>query len=160
LSFGKRYAYAATAEDTSGRISAPSAPLAVSFLAAPASPPGLAAQAGDKEVRLHWDAPTTLIDGVPASGELRYIVLRGAGEGGLAVGAGPPPPPPRPPPPPPTGTPRSRRRRHIAPRGGASVGTRGPPRAPPPPKPWRRRPSIPRRPRRPPGSWPSPPPTA
>jgi len=84
LSFGKRYAYAATAEDTSGRISAPSAPLAVSFLAAPASPPGLAAQAGDKEVSLRWDAPTTLIDGAPASGELRYIVLRGAGEGGLA----------------------------------------------------------------------------
>jgi predicted small lipoprotein YifL len=84
LSLGKRYAYAATAEDTSGRISAPSAPLAVTFLAAPTSPPGLVAQAGDKQVSLRWDAPTTLIDGAPASGELRYIVLRGAGDGGLA----------------------------------------------------------------------------
>ncbi len=84
LSFGRRYAYAATAEDTSGRISAPSAPMAITFLAAPASPPGLVAQAGDKQVSLRWDAPTTLIDGAPASGELRYIILRGAGEGGLA----------------------------------------------------------------------------
>ena len=84
LSLGKRYAYAATAEDTSGRISAPSAPVAVTFLAAPVSPPGLVAQAGDKQVSLRWDAPTTLIDGAPASGELRYIVLRGAGDGGLA----------------------------------------------------------------------------
>ena len=84
LSFGKRYAYAATAEDMNGRISAPSAPLAVIFLAAPAPPPGLVAQAGDKQVSLRWDAPTTLIDGAAASGELRYIVLRGAGEGGLA----------------------------------------------------------------------------
>jgi predicted small lipoprotein YifL len=84
LSLGKRYAYVATAEDASGRISAPSAPAVVTFLAAPASPLGLAARAGDKEVSLHWDAPTTLIDGEPASGELRYIVLRGAGEGGFA----------------------------------------------------------------------------
>jgi len=84
LSLGKRYAYAATAEDSSGRISAPSAPLAVTFLAAPASPPGLVAQAGDKQVSLHWDAPTTLIDGAPASGELRYMILRGAGESELA----------------------------------------------------------------------------
>jgi len=84
LSLGKRYAYVATAEDASGRISAPSAPVVVTFLAAPASPPGLVAQAGDKQVSLHWDAPTTLIDGAPVSGELRYILLRGAGEGGLA----------------------------------------------------------------------------
>ncbi len=84
LSLGKRYAYTATAEDTSGRISAPSAPVAVTFLAGPASPPGLVAQAGDGQVSLRWDAPTTLIDGAPASGELRYIVLRGAGDGGLA----------------------------------------------------------------------------
>jgi hypothetical protein len=84
LSFGKRYAYTATAEDTTGRISAPSAPVFVTFLAAPASPPGLIAEAGDKQVSLRWDAPTTLIDGAPASGELSYIILRGAGEGGLA----------------------------------------------------------------------------
>jgi hypothetical protein len=84
LSLGKRYAYVATAEDTSGRISAPSAPVVVTFLAGPASPPDLVAQAGDKQVSLRWDAPSTLIDGAPTSGELRYIVLRGVGDGGLA----------------------------------------------------------------------------
>ena len=41
-------------------------------------------QAGDKEARVRWEAPTTLIDGTPATGALRYIVLRGVGEGGLA----------------------------------------------------------------------------
>jgi len=84
LSFDRRYVYVATAEDSTGRSSAPSPPVGVTFIAAPAAPPGLSAQAGDKEARIRWDAPTTLIDGTPATGELRYIVLRGVGEGGLA----------------------------------------------------------------------------
>ncbi len=84
LSFGRRYVYVATAEDGSGRTSAPSPPTGVTFLAAPAPPPGLSAQAGDRGAQLRWEAPATFIDGTPVSGELRYIVLRAAGEGGLA----------------------------------------------------------------------------
>jgi hypothetical protein len=84
LSFDRRYVYVATAEDSTGRSSAPSPPLRVTFIAAPAAPPGLSAQAGDKQANIRWEAPTTLIDGTPATGELRYIVLRGAGEEALA----------------------------------------------------------------------------
>ncbi len=84
LSFGRRYVYVATAEDGSGRTSAPSPPTGVTFLAAPTPPPGLSVQAGDRQARLRWEAPATFIDGTPVSGELRYIVLRAAGEGGLA----------------------------------------------------------------------------
>ena len=84
LSFGRRYVYVATAEDGSGRTSAPSPPTGVTFLAAPTPPSGLSVQAGDREARLRWEAPATFTDGTPVSGELRYIVLRAAGEGGLA----------------------------------------------------------------------------
>lgn len=84
LSFGRKYVYVATAEDATGRSSAPSPPVAVTFIAAPVPPPGLSAQAGDRGARLRWNAPTTFIDGTPATGELRYLVLRGAGEGALA----------------------------------------------------------------------------
>lgn len=85
LSFGHRYVYVATAEDSTGRSSAPSQRLAVTFLAGPAAPPGLAAQPGDKEVRLRWEAPVSFLDGAPVTGELRYVVLRAAGEGALAA---------------------------------------------------------------------------
>ena len=71
LSFGRRYVYVTTAEDSSGRTSAPSPPVGVNFLAAPTPPPGLSAQAGDTQARLRWEPPTTLIDGTPSSGELR-----------------------------------------------------------------------------------------
>lgn len=84
LSFGRRYVYVTTAEDATGRSSAPSERLVVTFLAGPAAPSGLAAQAGDREVRLKWDAPGSLLDGAPATGELRYIVLRAVGDGALA----------------------------------------------------------------------------
>ena len=84
LSFGRRFVYVATAEDSSGRSSAPSPPVGVTFLAGPAPPPGLTVQAGDRETRLRWEAPATFIDDTPVSGELRYIVLRAVGEGGLA----------------------------------------------------------------------------
>jgi len=84
LSFGRRYVYVTTAEDAIGRSSAPSERLVVTFLAGPAAPLGLAAQAGDKEVRLKWDAPGSFLDGASATGELRYVVLRAAGDGGLA----------------------------------------------------------------------------
>jgi len=84
LTLGRRYVYVATAEDATERSSMPSQPLGITFIAAPAAPPGLSAQAGDKQVRLRWEAPGTLIDGSPAPGELRYVVLRGAGDGALA----------------------------------------------------------------------------
>ena len=84
LIFGRRYVYVATAEDSDGRSSPPSPPTGVTFNAAPTAPPGLSAQAGDKQARLRWEAPATFIDSTPASGELRYIVLRAVGEGGLA----------------------------------------------------------------------------
>jgi fibronectin type 3 domain-containing protein len=84
LSFGRRYVYVTTAEDATGRSSAPSERLVVAFLAGPAAPSGLAVQAGDKEVRLKWETPGSFLDGAPATGELRYVVLRAAGDGGLA----------------------------------------------------------------------------
>ena len=84
LAFGQRYVYVATAEDSDRRSSAPSAPVAVLFLAAPSAPPGLVAQAADKEARLRWDAPTTFIDGTAITGEVRYVVLRAVGDGALA----------------------------------------------------------------------------
>jgi hypothetical protein len=73
-----------TAEDATGRSSPPSERLVVTFLAAPAAPTNLAAQAGDREARLAWSAPVSFIDGAPASGELRYVVLRAAGDGALS----------------------------------------------------------------------------
>lgn len=84
LSYGRRYVYVTTAEDGIGRSSPPSERLVVTLLAGPAAPPGLDAQAGDKEVRLKWEAPGSFLDGAPAAGELRYVVLRAAGDGALA----------------------------------------------------------------------------
>jgi uncharacterized protein len=84
LSFGRRYVYVTTAEDATGRSSPPSARLAVTLLAGPEAPAGLAAQAGDKEILLTWDAPTAFLDGTPATGQLRYVVFRALGDGGLA----------------------------------------------------------------------------
>jgi hypothetical protein len=84
LSFGRRYIYVVTAEDAIGRSSPPSERLVVTFLAGPAAPSSLAAQAGDKEARLTWNAPVSFIDGAPAAGELRYVVLRATGDGPLS----------------------------------------------------------------------------
>ena len=85
LAFGRRYVYVVTAEDALGRTSGPSPRLIVPYLAAPKAPGGLGASPGDRRVSLAWQAPTELIDGSPAPGELRYLVLRGAGaEGALA----------------------------------------------------------------------------
>ena len=84
LSFGRRYVYVTTAEDGIGRSSPPSGRLVVTLLAGPAAPSGLDAQAGDKEVRLKWETPGSFLDGAPATGELRYVVLRAVGDGTLA----------------------------------------------------------------------------
>ncbi len=85
LTLGRRYVYVVTAEDSIGRSSAPSARLAVVFLAAPRAPRNLQGSPGDSQVALKWDPPSELVDGTPATGELRYLVLRGTGaEGPLA----------------------------------------------------------------------------
>jgi fibronectin type 3 domain-containing protein/predicted small lipoprotein YifL len=85
LSFGRRYVYVVTAEDALGRSSAPSERLLVPYVAVPQAPGALRAAPGDGQVTLTWQAPTERIDGSPATGELRYVVLRGTGaEGPLA----------------------------------------------------------------------------
>jgi hypothetical protein len=84
LAFDRRYAYVVTVTDSTGRTSAPSEPLVVTYLAAPQPPRLLAATAGDREVRLTWQPPAGLIDGGGLRGETAYVVLRGAGaEGAL-----------------------------------------------------------------------------
>ena len=84
LTVGRRYIYVVTAEDSIGRSSPPSERLDVTLLAAPAAPSGLIVAPGDKQVRLRWQAPTSLIDGGALSGEIRYVVLRAVGDGPLA----------------------------------------------------------------------------
>ena len=84
LTVGRRYIYVVTAEDSIGRSSPPSERLDVTLLAAPAAPSGLIVAPGDKQVRLRWQAPASLIDGGALSGEIRYVVLRAVGDGPLA----------------------------------------------------------------------------
>ncbi|HXJ81887.1 MAG TPA: fibronectin type III domain-containing protein [Candidatus Methylomirabilis sp.] len=78
-----RYVYVLTAIDADGRSSPPSERRPVMFLAAPMPPSDMQAAAGNRQVMLTWRAPTELIDGSPVSGELRYVVLRGAGSAGV-----------------------------------------------------------------------------
>ena len=82
LNLGRRYVYVVTAEDSIGRSSPPSERLAISFLAAPKPPRNVGAAPGDRQARLTWQAPAEFSDGAPVSGELGYVVLRGAGAGG------------------------------------------------------------------------------
>jgi predicted small lipoprotein YifL len=85
LSLGRRYVYVVTAEDTLGRSSGPSERLVVPYLAAPKAPRALSAAPGDRRISLTWQPPVEMMDGSPAPGDLRYLVLRGAGaEGALA----------------------------------------------------------------------------
>ena len=86
LSVGRRYVYVVTAEDTLGRSSGPSERLVVPYLAAPKAPRALSAAPGDRRISLTWQPPAELMDGSPAPGDLRYVVLRGAGaEGALSA---------------------------------------------------------------------------
>jgi fibronectin type 3 domain-containing protein len=66
----------ATTSDTRGHVSAPSARVWVTFIAAPEPPAAVRADAGDAEVRLAWQAPARLVDGTPVTGPLVYEVLR------------------------------------------------------------------------------------
>lgn len=76
LAFGRHYTYVVVAVDEQGRPSPPSNRVAVAMAAPPTPPTRLAAQAGDREVRLTWEAPAALEDGSSAPGPLLYDVFR------------------------------------------------------------------------------------
>ena len=76
LAFGQRYTYVVVALDERGRPSPPSNRVVVALAAAPGTPPRIDAQPGDRQVRVTWDAPTTLADGSPAPENLVYDVFR------------------------------------------------------------------------------------
>jgi hypothetical protein len=81
LKVGQKYTYVVVALDEKGRPSPPSNRVVISLAAAPIAPPRLAAQPGDAQVRLAWDAPPTLVDGSPAPEDLVYDVFRGTSPG-------------------------------------------------------------------------------
>lgn len=78
LAVGSRYTYVVVAVDEQGRSSPPSNRVAVAMAAPPRPPTGLAARAGDREVRLTWQAPTGLDDGSAITEPLVYDVFRAA----------------------------------------------------------------------------------
>jgi hypothetical protein len=84
LASGRRYVYVVTAADSAGRSSPPSARATVTLLAPPRAPGDLRAIPGDGQVTLAWTPPAEFTDGSPATGELGYQVLLGAGDGPLA----------------------------------------------------------------------------
>ena len=81
---GHRYVYVATATDAEGRSSPPSERRFIMLLAAPEPPADVQATGGEGAVTLTWQPPAALSDGNPVSGDIRYIVLRGTGGGGLS----------------------------------------------------------------------------
>ena len=86
LVLGHRYVYVVTAIDSLGRSSPPSERRAITYLAAPKAPQNVQASGGDRQVMLTWQPPAEFTDGSPASGQLGYLVLRGAGrEGPLSL---------------------------------------------------------------------------
>ena len=86
LVLGERYVYVVTAVDSLGRSSPPSERRAITFLAAPKPPAPVQLTAGNAQITLTWTPPSEFTDGSPASGEIRYIVLRGSGtEGPLSA---------------------------------------------------------------------------
>ncbi len=76
LSFGRRYTYVVVAIDEQGRASLPSNRIAIAVAAPPGSPRAVATRAGDREVRLTWEVPGSLVDGSPIPGGLLYNVFR------------------------------------------------------------------------------------
>jgi hypothetical protein len=87
LQVGRRYTYVVLTVDDQGRISAPSARASITYIAAPASPRDLKAEAGDKEARLTWTAPASPGDGTEPA-QLGYEVYRTSGPGGALVPIG------------------------------------------------------------------------
>lgn len=78
LTPGRRYSYVVVTEDGQGRVSPPSPRVTLTLIAPPEPPARLAAVAGEREVRLRWEAPARLVDGTPPPGPLAYEVLRAA----------------------------------------------------------------------------------
>ena len=85
LVLGHRYVYVVTALDSLGRSSPPSERRPITFLAAPKPPADVRASSGDRQIALRWDPPAQLTDGSPVDGEVRYLVLRGIGEGPMSL---------------------------------------------------------------------------
>jgi hypothetical protein len=82
LTLGHRYVYVVTALDSVGRSSPPSERVAITFLAAPKPPADVKATPGSHQVTLEWSASAEFTDGSPASGDVRYVILRGTGSAG------------------------------------------------------------------------------
>src|SRR5262245_19541340 len=78
LQVGQRYTYVVLTVDDQGRISAPSSRASITYIAAPAPPRDLKAEAGDKEARLTWAAPASRDDGTEPA-QLGYEVFRAVG---------------------------------------------------------------------------------
>lgn len=76
LAYGRRYTYVVTTSDAQGRTSPPSARVSLTHIAPPEAPQALAAEAGDRVVRLAWRAAGRLADGSPATDPIVYEVLR------------------------------------------------------------------------------------
>lgn len=76
LASGRRYTYVVVAVDDQGRPSPPSNRLVVAVAPPPRVPAGLAAEPGDRQVRLSWTPPTSLEDGSPVAAPLLYDVFR------------------------------------------------------------------------------------
>jgi uncharacterized protein len=87
LQVGQRYTYVALTVDDQGRISAPSSRASITYIAAPASPRDLKAEAGDKEARLTWAAPASPGDGTEPE-KLGYEVFRAVGPDAALVPIG------------------------------------------------------------------------
>jgi hypothetical protein len=79
LTPGRRYTYVVLAEDARGRVSVPSARVSATLIAAPAAPAEVRAVAGDREVRLGWRPPASLVDGAASADPLVYEILRAPG---------------------------------------------------------------------------------
>src|SRR5439155_19206699 len=60
----------------SGRTSAPSAHVSITYIAPPEAPQALRAEAGGHAARLTWQPPAKLADGTPVTDPLAYEVLR------------------------------------------------------------------------------------
>jgi len=76
LTPGRRYTYVVLAEDARGHFSRPSERLTLTLIAPPAAPGPVRATAGEREVRLVWQAPSRLQDGEAVTEPLAYEVLR------------------------------------------------------------------------------------
>jgi hypothetical protein len=76
LAYGRRYTYVVVTGDSQGRIGPPSRRVSVSYAAAPAEPENVAAEPGERTVRVTWGLATRLLDGGAVTEALKYEVLR------------------------------------------------------------------------------------